>query len=138
MGFMDLEKAYDKVNRELLWQMLRMYDVNGKQLNGIKSIYVNSLTCVKLKEGENKCFRMNSGLKQGCIIFPWLFSIYMDTVMKEVKIEMEGRGGREQRLHGLLYADKLILCGESEEDLKAMVGSFIEVCRKKRSESQCR
>ena len=92
---MDLEKAYDKVNRELLWQMLRMYDVNGKQLNGIKSMYVNSLTCVKLKEGENKCFRMNSGLKQGCIIFPWLFSIYMDTVIKEVKIEMEGRGGRE-------------------------------------------
>ena len=43
-GFMDLEKAYDRVNREALWKVLRMYYVGGKLLNGIKSIYVNSLT----------------------------------------------------------------------------------------------
>ena len=34
VGFMDLEKAYDKVNREALWQVLRMYDVGDKLLNG--------------------------------------------------------------------------------------------------------
>ena len=49
MGFMDLEQAYDKVNREALWQVQRMHDVGGKLLNGIKSISVNSLACVKLK-----------------------------------------------------------------------------------------
>ena len=38
--------------------------------------------------------------------------------------------GREWRLPGLLYADDLVLCGESEEDLRAMVGQFGEVCRK--------
>ena len=43
MGFMDLEKAYDKVNKEALWQVLRVYDVGGKLLNCIKSEYVNSL-----------------------------------------------------------------------------------------------
>ena len=35
MGFMDFEKAYDRFNREVLWQVLRMYDVGGKLLNGI-------------------------------------------------------------------------------------------------------
>ena len=45
------EKAYDKVNREALWQMLRMYDVGGKLLNEIKSIYVNSLACIRVKVG---------------------------------------------------------------------------------------
>ena len=40
VGFMELEKAYDRVNREALWQVLRMCDVGGKLLNGIKSIYV--------------------------------------------------------------------------------------------------
>ena len=30
---------------------------------------------------------------------------------------------------GLLHADDLVVCGESEEDLKVMVGSFVEVCR---------
>ena len=40
VGFMDLEKAYDRVNREALWQVLRMYDMGGNLLTGIKSIYV--------------------------------------------------------------------------------------------------
>ena len=42
VGFMVLEKAYDRVNTESLWQELRMYDVGGKLLNGIKSKYIKS------------------------------------------------------------------------------------------------
>ena len=67
---------------------------------------------------------------------PWFFNLYMDTVMKEVKMGMGRRGvrfqkeGREWRLPGLLYADDLVLCGESEEDLRVMVGRFFEVCRR--------
>ena len=38
MGFMDLEKFYGRVNREFLWQVLRMYDVGDKLLNGMKSM----------------------------------------------------------------------------------------------------
>ena len=41
------------------------------------------------------------------------------------------RGGKEWRLPGLLYADDLALCGESEENLRAMVGQFVEVCRRR-------
>ena len=40
---MDLEKAYDRVKKEALWQVLRMYDVGSKVLDGSKIIYVNSL-----------------------------------------------------------------------------------------------
>ena len=57
------EKAYDRVNREALWQILRMYEVGSKLLNCIKSIYVSSLTCVRLKGGESECFRIGSGLR---------------------------------------------------------------------------
>ena len=39
--------------------------------------------------------------------------------------------GREWRLRGLLYADDLVLCGESEEELMAMVGCLVEVCRRR-------
>ena len=38
VGFMNQKKAYELVSREALWQLLRMYDVGGKFLNGIKSI----------------------------------------------------------------------------------------------------
>ena len=39
--------------------------------------------------------------------------------------------GREWRLPGLLYADDLVLCGESEEGLRVMVGRFAGVCRRR-------
>ena len=51
MCFIDPD-VYYMVNREALWQVLRMYDVGGKLLNGIKSIYVNSLICIRVKEGK--------------------------------------------------------------------------------------
>ena len=59
----------------------------------------------------------------------WLFNVYMDAVMKEVKMRMGVRfleEGREWILPGLLYADDLVLCGELEEDLKVMVLSVEE------------
>ena len=52
VAFIDLEKAYDRVNREVLGQVLRMYDVGCKHLSGIKSMYVDSSACVKVKGGE--------------------------------------------------------------------------------------
>ena len=57
--------------------------------------------------------------------------------MKDVKMEMGRRGvrfqedRREWRLPSLLYADDLALCGESEEDLRAMVRNFVEMCRRR-------
>ena len=40
-SFIDMEKVYDKVNREALWQVLRMHDLRGKLLSGIKSMHVD-------------------------------------------------------------------------------------------------
>ena len=67
---------------------------------------------------------------------PWLFNVYMDTAM-EVKVGMGRKGvrfleeGKEWRLPGLLHADTLVLCDESEEELKAMLGWLAEMCRRK-------
>ena len=58
MGFMDLEKAYD---REALWQALGMFDVGGKLLSEIKSMYIDALACVRIKGGESEWFRIDYG-----------------------------------------------------------------------------
>ena len=110
MGFIDLEKAYDGVNKEALWQVLRMYDVGSKLLSGIKSMYVDSSACVEVKGAESEWFRIDSGVKPECII--------------------PGRWERV-KITWLLEYMHLVLCGESEEDLKGMVGQFAEVCRRR-------
>ena len=45
-----------------------MYDVEGKLSSGIKSMYVDSSACVRIKEGESERFRIDSGVRQGCIM----------------------------------------------------------------------
>ena len=106
-------------------------------MSGIKSMYVDSSACVRVKGDLSERFRIDCGMRQGCIISPWLFHVYMDAVMKEVKIRMGRRvvsfleDGREWRLLSLLYADDLVRCGESEEDLRVRVGRFAEMYRRR-------
>ena len=54
-----------------------MYDVDIKLLNGIKSTYVNSLVCVRVKNCESECFRIDNIVRQVCILSPWLFDEYI-------------------------------------------------------------
>ena len=112
-----------------------MYDVGGKLLGRIMSIYVGSLACVRVKGNVSEWFRIDREVRQGCIMSPWLFNIYVDALMKEVKMRIARKEvvrfmeeGRGWRLPGRLYADDLVLCGELEEDLRTMVGQFVEVC----------
>ena len=49
VSFIDLGNAYDRVNSEALWQLLRMYGVSDKMLSGIKSMYVDSLAWSEYK-----------------------------------------------------------------------------------------
>ena len=54
VGSVDLENPHDRINRKALWQALRMYDVVGKRLNGIKSMVIKSLVCVRVKGDEKR------------------------------------------------------------------------------------
>ena len=71
-----------------------MYDVGSKLLSGIKSMYVDNLAYVKVKGGESEWFRIDNGERQGCIMSPWFFKIYMDPMMKDVKMRMRRWGVR--------------------------------------------
>ena len=109
----------------------------GKLLGGIKNMYVDSLVCVRVIGVMSERFMISIGVRQGCIMSLCLFNVYMDAVREEVKMGMGRRGvwfmeeGREWRIPGPLYADDWVLCGELEEDLRVMVGRFVEVCKRR-------
>ena len=67
-------------------------------MSGIKNMNGYSSACVRVKGGEIERFRIYSGIREGFIMSPWLFNIYMDGVIKEVKMVMEGEisGGWER------------------------------------------
>ena len=105
---MDLENACDMIDRHGMWQMPRVYRVGKKLLKAVQSFYIDS--------------RVNVGLRQGCVMSPWLFNVYMGGVVREVNVRVLGKGlellsansGRLE-ITQLLFADDTALEADSEK-----------------------
>ena len=90
--FMDLEKAYDTINRNGMWQMQRLYEVGGKLLKAVQSFNKDGRACVRVRNDVSKWFSVNVGSRQGCVMSPWLFNIYKDGVVREVNVSVRSKG----------------------------------------------
>uniref|UniRef100_A0A8C8DHP6 ribonuclease H n=1 Tax=Oryzias sinensis TaxID=183150 RepID=A0A8C8DHP6_9TELE len=138
-AFMDLEKAYDRIDREALWVVLSMYGIDGSLLEGVKSFYRNSRACVRVGNSMSEWFPVRVGLRQGCVMSPWLFNVYMDGVVKEVNERVSGTvvsmmktDGSEWSVNQLLFADDTALVADSEESLARLVEEFGRVCDRRK------
>ena len=137
--FMVLEKAYDRVDRDALWQVMRIYGIGGRVLRGIMSFYVEGRACVRVGSKVSESFEVKMGLRQGCVMSPWLFNVYMDGVVREVYARVNGMGVK-MRVHGesewilsqLLFADDTALVAESAEQLQCLVREFGRVCERRK------
>ena len=130
-AFMDLEKAYDRVDWLALWEVLMIYGVGGKLLSAVKSFYEEASACVKISGETSEHFEIKVGLRQGCVMSPWLFNIYMDGVMREMKGKVGEVGvrmyaeGRKWMPNSILFADDTVLIAENESDLQNLVIVYV-------------
>ena len=138
-AFMDLEKAYDRVDRGAMWSVLGMYGVDGKLLNAVKSLYDDSKACVRVGNEMSEWFPVRVGLRQGCVMSPWLFNLFIDGVVREVNTRVLGRGlglvdERDYvwELNQLLFADDTVFVADSEEKLCQLVEEFGRVCERRK------
>ena len=84
MAFLDLEKAFDRVPREVVWWALRQMDVDGWLINAVKSMYKNAKTSVKVNGVGGRDFPVEVGVHQGSVLSPLLFIIVMGSAIQEV------------------------------------------------------
>ena len=70
---------------------------------------------------------------------PWLFNVYMDSVVREVNVIVIGKGleslsvnGGRFEINQLLFADDTALVADSEEKLCRLVSEFGEVCERRK------
>ena len=62
--FTDAKKAFDCVNRDLLWYKLLQFGINGKFLDALKSLYEGTECAVKVNDHMTDFFRVRQGVKQ--------------------------------------------------------------------------
>ena len=90
--FIYFEMAYDRADMRAFWQVVSIYGVGGKLLRALQSLYDDNRMCVRVGGGESEWFEAKVGSRQGCVMSPWLFIIYMDGVVREVYARAEGNG----------------------------------------------
>jgi hypothetical protein len=70
LAFIDLEKAYDRVDRQAMSEVLMMYGVGSKILGAKKSMYEESMVYVRIGRRLGRKFRVDVRLRQGCVMSP--------------------------------------------------------------------
>ena len=120
--FVDLQKAFDTVRREELWKALVEHGVDNKLIAAIKSIYLNPKSEVQISGKTSVEFSINTGVRQGCILSPLLFIIFMDSISKRCQGMVPINVGRWKlkpiRLAMLSFADDLVIFGKDQRTLQ--------------------
>ena len=111
INFIDFSKAFDSVHRDSLWKILEYYGIPPKLVRLIKMFY-DDYRCAVRQPGVNpEWFEVQSGVRQGCVISPFLFIIAVDYLMKlsQRNYKLGLRWNLTTRLNYLAYADDIAL-----------------------------
>lgn len=135
--FVDIRKAYDRVWRKGLWYKLYMLGFRGKLLRVLSQLYSNVRSNVRIDGELSEPFGINIGLRQGCVLSPLLFLVFVNDLLEGMAAKNTGirivardrEGNRvEVGLVGLLFADDLVIEAGSMEDLEAALQCLTEWC----------
>ena len=97
---------------------LLKYGINGKFFNIIRNIYTNDKASVKLNGKCSTPFDVNVGVRQGCILSPLLFNIFLSDLARSLQeIESPAVGN----INSIFWADDLVMFSDSETGLQNML-----------------
>ena len=83
--FIDLEKAYYKIPRNIIWWSLDKHKVPSKYVTLIKDMYNNVVTSVRTNDDNTDYFPIKIGLHQESALSPYLFALVMDEVTRNIQ-----------------------------------------------------
>ncbi len=105
MALVYLSKAFDTVQRELLWDVLLRFGYPNKFVNILRQFHNGMTARVSIGGKESEPFLVRTGVRQGCVLAPVLFNIFLLCVTKLLHNEIENSSGiaEDFRLDGNLF-----------------------------------
>ena len=147
--FIDLAKAYDSVDRVLLWEVLARFGVSPRMIKVIRMFHDGMKARIQLDDVDlSAWFNVCQGLRQGCVLSPLLFNIFFAAVIMVVLERFaedplivsdfvcldhapkgeDGRPRKEGTLE-MLYADDAGVVSTSPRGLTRMMDVIVVACQ---------
>ena len=121
-AFLDLEKAFDRVPRRKLFEILALdvYGVPQRLQRAIRGMYSMPISAVRSEIGVGEWFEVHTGVRQGSVLSPLLFILLMDQVLKMTSSKLEQNGNDD----AFAYADDAGLLAGSIASLQNMIDDW--------------
>jgi Reverse transcriptase (RNA-dependent DNA polymerase) len=133
IAYVDFAKAYDSINRAALWQALKLYGVHAKIIRLLIDLHTDNIARVRLGGKLGSEFKVTAGVRQGCVIAPTLFNVYIDMVVRHalrrmppdcgihIRSRWQGEPGSIEHIVLLMYADDIALMAHDVSVLVEML-----------------
>ena len=121
--FIDYAKAFDCVDHDKLWTILREMGIPDHLTCILRNLYAGQEATVRTGHGTTNWLQIGKGVSQGCILSPCLFNFYAEYVLRNAGLE-EAQAGMKiagRNINILRYAECSTLMAESEEELKSLL-----------------
>ena len=121
--FIDYSKAFDCVDHNKLWKILKEMGIPDHLTCLLRNLYAGQEATVRTGHRTTDWFQIGKGVRQGCIWSPCLFNLYAEYIMRNAGLDESQAGIKiaERNINNLRYADDTTLVAESEEKLKSLL-----------------
>ena len=130
LNFIDFKSAFDTIWRKALWKMMRSIGIDQKIIRIIENLYKDTECAVVIEGNLTNWFNVRVGVRQGCLLSPTLFNIFLDFVMADLKSIQNNLSLTENLSCDVRYADDTTLITTIFNRLKLSTAELEESCKK--------
>ena len=126
-NFIDFKKAFDRVWHNGLWHVLRGFNIQKDLIDSIKALYDHASSAVLLNQQVGEAFRTTVGVRQGCLLSPTLFNLFLEKIMQETLHDHTTTisiGGRP--ICNLRFADDIDLMAGNNAEIQDLTNKLSE------------
>ena len=128
--FIDFERAFDSLDRNLMWKILETYGIPNKFIKIIKSLYKGYAVHIEHNGKLSEPVEINTGVRQGCILSPTIFLFILDWIMKIAAVNTGITWKVFQQLEDLDFADDICLLSDIQTKMQTKIDKLNNIAAK--------